>query len=157
MDKDKYYIPTIDEFCVGFEYEYKFRNEEWRNYVYDATQVLKSNYHFDDHGCALEAIEDDILNTYIRVKYLDKEDIESLGWSLDIKPMDNDTWLWLPDDLYYGINKEHCNFLLSYNIKDNHCIIRIDNYSTSKWDVQIFNGSIKNKHELKILMKQLGI
>src|SRR6056297_302162 len=76
MDKN-YYTPDIEEFHVGFEYEVRneLKKDSW------------NNYHFDNKFLPLFtslkdklSIKNEIENRNIRVKYLDKEDIEDLGF-----------------------------------------------------------------------------
>lgn len=69
--KDKYYTPSIEEFHVGFEFELKDPiTQIWVKFIFEEDKLwfIKSNIS--------------------RVKYLNKEDIESLGFELieeDIK------------------------------------------------------------------------
>lgn len=122
MEESKYYTPTIEEFYVGFEYEI-FRDtgsayDDW----YDTKETL------DIH---------DLLN-YIsqqsaRVKHLDKEDIESLGFTQEgqCSWINKNNWYieWMPGDTLDVFCVSDCRF----------------------------KGTIKNKSELKKLMQQLGI
>jgi len=67
---DKYYIPKIEEFHIGFEYEEQVDRDEWINIT--IAEV-----------CELEFIADDLEHNQglsIRVKYLDQVDLESLGF-----------------------------------------------------------------------------
>jgi hypothetical protein len=80
----------------------------------------------------------------VRVKYLDKIDLEELGWKE------------FPDTSYFDIKNDD---------GDNFQIHLHDNLDKGFWFIQIYNwnskiifeGRIKNKSELEILMKQLGI
>lgn len=82
--------------------------------------------------------EDTDYETEYRVKYLDEQDIKELGFES----------VWLEGNVQ-TFNKG--NIVISWWINSTH--IRI-NY-TSGW--QLFDGQIKNKSELRKLMKQLGI
>lgn len=131
--KDKYYTPTIEEFHVGFEYEWKRDNE-------GATPWTKSIMQFDTgpikDGDAWR------VNDY-RVKYLDLEDIESLDWKL-----------------YKQGNVNHFTFRLFENADIQ---MHISFGSPSKISFSTRSGlesmyfNIKNKSELKKLMIQLNI
>lgn len=132
MNKEKYYTPTIEEFHVGFEYEFLVNSVFLRD--------LKS---WEKCICytpnTLFAIIKDIIENVVsvRVKYLDKEDIESFGVKLDYK---SDT-----HDIY------KLNDIWIFLFKNN--IIRIN-----QGDEMIFrDGMIRNKSELKVLLKQLNI
>ena len=148
---DKYYTPEIEEFHIGFEYEYEDINESGSTTSWYKT-VIKENecYIIDQH---LKYSDD--LN--LRVKYLDKEDIESLGFISSnvidvlkeedefIKGFEKNTYI-----LYIQEDKK----LVIYNQKE----YDISNKITGNWTEEIlFKGLIKNKSELIKLLKQLGI
>ena len=66
MPVEKYYIPEIEEFHVGFEVEtMSSKTNDWVNYTITVDDCLGTW---------------DIFLTKTRIKYLDREDIESLGW-----------------------------------------------------------------------------
>lgn len=76
----------------------------------------------------------------VRVKYLDKDDIESFGFGDYIPPHEYDhTWT---------LN----NYVLQVWFNNTIPHIRIKNLH-----VMIFDGHIKNKSEFKKLLKQLNI
>lgn len=125
--ENKYYTPKIEEFCVGFEYEFKWKpiKGEWK---------ALENRHPED---LIESIEN-FYNKEYRVKYLDKKDIESLGF--EESHFSNNSKIWL--------------------YKDSVCIY----YNTESHEIQIsksiltlFRGIIKNKTEFKKLLIQLEI
>lgn len=62
-EEEKYYIPTIDEFFYGYKYEVLERN----NWIPQGF-----GQHYEPY--------DDIRDNKVRTKYLDKNDIISLGW-----------------------------------------------------------------------------
>ena len=133
-----YYTPEIEEFFVGFEYERRHElinhNKEW----FSGEQIhIKSN---------LSYIESEITNNRIRVKHLSKECIEELGFTE-----------------YNGVYKKG-NYCLDVLQKYN-CIqyegpeypVMIFSYKIALDYNCIFQGTIKNKSELKKLLKQLNI
>ena len=140
MKEDKkYYTPSIDEFYIGFGYEriheLKHYNDTWKS-----VEVTHKDNTF-------MRFVDDLQDNRLRIKYLDKEDIESLGW--DSSPDEPDEWYWSL--------RGNMDIQLYYDDKT-----RIATYDgigvTIYMDTSIlFNGYIKNKSELKKLMKQLGI
>ncbi len=74
----KYYIPIIEEFYTGFEYE-RMNGESW-----EESEFLES----DSYGTLARGYENEFEEIAIglrdvRVKYLDREDIESLGFEYD--------------------------------------------------------------------------
>ena len=71
---EKYYTPSIEEFRVGFEYEV---------YVPEKELWSKETFYLDaSHINLVKYVNIQTENTLkkVRVKYLDREDIESLGW-----------------------------------------------------------------------------
>lgn len=147
--ENKYYTPEIEEFHDGFEYEFK-------SGFFDGT--VKTKEQFDESEWKTDTFEGhDFAYLYralngrnaesglcgIRVKYLDREDIEGLGWEYD-----SDT--------------------SSGNISFNHPKKKIELIFFPKTRmVGFFKGRVasgfmgsmyvKNKSELKRLLKQLGI
>lgn len=131
----KYYTPELEEFHVGFEYEalVDYYKQEFEKFTIDDTDSLRSICSTWDRG----EVE------YWRVKYLDIEDIDSLGWKFE----------------------EECPAWISFNMSGEK---NLTLYKESK-KVEIlipdnplqyhysFAGTIKNKSELKKLLKQLGI
>jgi hypothetical protein len=97
--ENKYYTPKIEEFYVGFEFEFHgmttgglamldfskdIGNPEKivvskPDYKVWTKEVFTHKY-FDIYYRRLEDVEKLIEAGQIRVKYLDREDIESLGW-----------------------------------------------------------------------------
>lgn len=124
---ETHYTPTIDEFHVGFEYE-EYCDSGWDSgweprvfTIIDYATIENLLYHDED----------------IRVKYLDREDIKSLGWidydlSNDGRYKDiYEDWVLLTDNTIISLYKNG--------------------------DARFIDGIIKNKSELKKIMKQLGI
>ena len=66
MENNKYYVPEIEEFRVGFEYETTLYKDIWEPVVYDGEFPLSSGLIPDPNVC--------------RVKYLSTQDIEELGF-----------------------------------------------------------------------------
>ncbi len=128
--EDKYYTPEIEEFHIGFEYEIT-TGYEW---------VKKPFTHEDFNTFLYQHLDNAVKQEQVRVKYLDKEDIESLGFTY----FDNTAQ-------YMLINNSRLR------------IIPYDNPLTGRFkivhydDAVLFHGFIKNKSELKVLLKQLNI
>jgi len=126
----KYYTPTIDEFYVGFEFEVNKvlqlipdQIEEWKQTVFNQTDIISDTF---------------VKNT--RVKYLDREDIEGLGFKL----MNSSSTIG-----YHLVKDNDRIWLDTENIKGK-CVI-------AKGLEIVFKGIIKNKSKLKKLMKMLNI
>lgn len=144
--ENKYYTPTIEEFHVGFEYETKegfmdgtvkskddFYNAKWMPSLVSETSELA----YIDRSLSGKNTKNGLCG--VRVKILDREDIESLGW----KPRKDGAFLF---DF-----KDHELFL-------DENIIRISDMNPISYKYNSkFQGEIKNKSELHRLMKQLKI
>lgn len=132
--ENKYYTPTIDEIYVGFELEENLLDEGWNKVIFSLNSV--------DYSLLLNGNLD-----YYRVKYLDKEDIESLGWVYRHSEENS------PCICY---NKDNIDII--FNPRNNWVLITKGDSQTDwlNWKT-IYAGNIKNKSELKKLLKQLGI
>ena len=153
MEKEKFYTPEIEELHVGLEcqiHEYSDMNEEsFQDCILDNT-ILKNilelsivNKHHLDNW----------LEKTIRIKYLDKQDIMDIGFISNEK--DGDIYSIKKEIKYQGFG--YVNFKINFNPKreKNISIYFItDNSTDNKF---IFFGTVKNKTELIILLKQLGI
>jgi|AntDeeMinimDraft_6_1070357.scaffolds.fasta_scaffold01522_6 hypothetical protein len=133
----KYYTPEIEEFHVGFEVTYNHFNKR-------IIHVIKEDeLNYGDYQGVTDFYE--IIKNEPLVKYLDKKDIESLGFS------------------YY---KTHPGMEQMEFDKGEYELTYDPNFKGKQWlrinlegegDVTLFSGSIKNKSELKKLLKQLNI
>ena len=146
MEKE-YYGPKIEEFHVGFEYEYQDMLPHGGG-VYWVKGVLKSNDNIESIYESNDWYESP------RVKYLDKDDIESLGF--------NDKTKHLPSpSSFYKIDSNNVFQIQIYwdmlrRSREN--LIRIYKGELHNYPyTEIFRGNIKNKSELKVLLNQLGI
>ena len=156
--KDKYYTPEIEELYPGFEIRLCTEKEIKpfivssgliEGMVYDLTAVKGGViYNGKDRGKRMSDREVEWRNNHIKVKYLDQEDIESLGW---IYSSTRKEWeIWTKNrDLYYGIKEQH--------VDGKYDIFFIQTNKEIHIPTILFKGTIKNKSELKKLMKQLGI
>jgi hypothetical protein len=136
MKDSKYYTPEIEEFHVGFEYE---------------ELLLKTYPDMDPNSWVKKTITNGIgivnvycdlqIDEFIRVKYLDQEDIESLGFYHD------------EDNCYF--DGKFGDIGLFYSDGDGMVKIVVKPHSSNS--PVLFNGKIKNKSELKKVLKQVGI
>lgn len=155
METDKYYTPTIEEFHIGFEYEYKstfldgtvksktdYNNAQWikgiftlNNFMYIERALTNAN----NINC----------NCGIRIKYLDEIDILSLGFIFDEGTSKQ----------YSIINKDGETYSIDLNCLERTNSIRDGIGIIIYNDIieQLFIGYIKNKSELKLLLSQLNI
>jgi len=122
QEMDKYYTPTIEEFHVGFEYEFKEKSE-----------IFSFDKFPDSTSWNLSTVLD---NNFIRVKYLDREDIESFGFI---------------QDSYDSFSKGYVSLEL-----DEDQLVRIDERK-SEFNHRLFAGTIRNRSELKKILTQIGV
>lgn len=149
----KYYTPEIEEFHVGFECEFKnsMQSNKWEKEICDVDTVSIA-YNSFEH----EDYKGEFANIF-RVKYLDKEDIESLGFELIESDKSN----------YFGnlfsvtipckmgsLDTATYRLLLGQHSKVCLTIIESNSYGGNEQNMCL---TIKNKSELKKLLKQLGI
>lgn len=115
----KYYTPTPAEFGLDFEFQY-LRNEVWYNEVITF---------FEEAHEWVNSTSD------LRVKYLDREDIESLGFE-DVSDDPNTIKFRLDDIDIYTRNWKIFGITYHKNLS--------------------FNGTVKNKSEFKRILTQIG-
>ena len=131
-----YYTPSIEEFRVGFEYE-----EQYNKDVPFFPEVVEADQDDYPDYDLLSNLKWKCQEKEVRVKYLDKEDIESLGLTVEQKPI-------------ASFNKGDCW------IKDKNNTVLFDWFSEDFKENIEFNSvyfTVKNKSELKKLMQQLNI
>ncbi len=149
---EKYYTPTIDEFYVGYEYEYlstsyspiivdhtydsiEFSKEKldvWEKKVLD----LPKNYQPDG---VLEYLSDLLSNKQIRTKYLDREDIIDLGFKEKSCVTNEEIKYYIKDNIFLTQNED-----LTWSLNDGESI-------------SYCNGTFKSKNELKTILKFLNV
>lgn len=143
-EQSKYYTPSIEEFCVGLEYEAIPKEGKPVKCVFPKYPRAGIDWGTNN---VYEILERG-LNT--RVKYLDEEDIEELGWK-KCENYDREYGSLITYSIYNN-DEEYIAILSVYQDKK----IRIAG-GTNHPRFLFFYGIIKNKSELKRLMKQLGI
>lgn len=137
---EKYYTPEIEEFHIGFEYESaRLSNKDpWRKKVATITDIDEAE------ACLTHFPEEKI----IRVKYLDRDDIESLGWKEvlgGLSPIATSEEGVTSRRLY----EKQGYFLTKW---DNSLFVQI-----IKAEEYLFQGNVKNKSKLKDILKMVGI
>lgn len=157
--ENKYYQPEIEEFHVGFEYEsfetplspsfaFESKPAEWvKRKVLDINNSEykdKALYHVSINNRYEENVE---WNKNIRVKYLDEQDVLDLGFEYINNKRD-----LVKDNIrirtYIGEQFEVPNV----------CIYCVKNFRIfPKEELLIFKGKIKNKSELKKVLKQIEL
>jgi hypothetical protein len=170
----KYYRPDITEFHIGFEYEiYNDDDNVWEKKVFPNDFICTGT---DEEPDLVELFYSNLKEA--RVKYLDRGDVESLGFTKSLK----DQWVGWNDfyldhsgagrDYYLYTTFHFPRFVSNSNrVEDNlfkiilHRRYESDEDGTTVIEHQIkqgesevvFKGTINNKSELKRLLKQIGI
>lgn len=135
-----YYTPEIEEFHVGFECEGLITEHGFQGWseieIIDSKKLIELRLPWDR-------------NPYdeVRVKHLDQEDIESLGWS---KEKNNTYTIEKKEDGFNCYSKYTLTFTGRVNIQSEY-------FSSWGGNKENFSIRIKNKSELRKLMQQLGI
>lgn len=158
MNDKKYYTPTIEEFHVGFEFEIKcfYDGSEFEPFIQDNLEPPMIS-----HGSGFCPFEHALSEGHIRVKLLDREDIESLGLKFIGCELEEDRRT-CKFPIIYEVRKRDTDNIFDLgkaeitlvNISEN--IYNLTNYKLNPAR-KISGAFIKNKSELKRLMKQLGI
>ena len=149
---DGYYTPSIEEFHVGFEYEVFKPSEDnperkWKKITFYYGEVDRT-YNQTTMIINYPGLSKQPL---VRVKHLDREDIESLGW--EYVSHDNAN-----TDRWHDVHKKGDYQMISGGVNKGLVIkkVIIQPYDHTL-EVNLFQGTIKNKSELIKLLKQLGI
>ena len=133
--KDKYYTPKINEFHEGFVYESRFdKDSEWKKYQIETFYNMQS-------------ICDKVRSGDVRVKYLDREDIESLGFTLSEREeyKYNTMIIFTKDNYVLGLFPNNAVLIYSTDL-----LKRVSS-------TLCYNLIVKNKSELVKLLSQLNI
>jgi hypothetical protein len=139
-EQEKYYTPEITELYVGFECEMcepeyvgddKYERN-WRKITFEGFEAYRNRYEY-------------------RVKYLDRQDIEELGFELESEHHNDNhhgyVFFKYFSDIKYGLKIRY----IDNNIRD--VII----YYGEKEICFLFDGIIKNKSELKKILRMCGV
>jgi len=128
MEQD-YYIPTAEDFRVGFEFQFKHKTGKWKNYRFF------EKYSYD----SWKEVE-------VRVPYLTKEAIESEGWEYSFK---ND-----PDLIHFKrINSPHT---LIWSSKDKRISISIPSDFFRDYII-LYDGTCRCINDFRLIIKLLNI
>ena len=129
--ENKYYLPKIEELHIGFECEIDQseinKNFKWCEYVIGT----------DYENITIARAVSEVNKNGIRVKYLDRQDIESFGFKFE------------KDDEYAG----------EYYFSKENSIIGKFLTEDKKYNIEMFSTYfiVKNKSEFKKLLMQLDL
>lgn len=88
---NKYYIPELEEFHLGFRYEFQYKDDEdnWNEDSIEYDLLYDHDFH---------SVFEEVKDSRVRIKYLDRKDIEELGWTYRSLTKDGDL------EIYEGIS-----------------------------------------------------
>jgi len=158
----KYYTPELEEFHIGFEYDFLEQhgspNEKWVSKTLTEISDGEDDMYLGNTLHAIEKYERVYLRNAIRVKYLDEQDIKDLGWEVvgeSKSPFTDKIYTTFKITHEIGFNTGSDYYLVL--TENNRIEITVFEYSSYGGDKGNLFLTIKNKGELKKLMKQLGI
>ncbi len=133
--ENKYYTPSIEEFHVGFEYESEEdpRLGHWEKQVVNENTLLK---YFSDKS-----------DVEHRVKYLDREDIESYGFKF-VRETSKFSVFCLKTEA-----RSEYLFLTYYLDSRQILLLNGEDFNDN---ITYFDGIVKNKSEFKRILKQIS-
>lgn len=144
---NRYYTPSIEEFHIGFEYEY-MNGDRWEQGVIvpsDFSTYSRGDEHYENW---FEEIYTGLRD--VRVKYLSSKDLEETGWVFDGYP---NGWYVYKD---YQLIEHRGEYSVSSDPPYAYSITR-GNFPTPWEYTNIYKGPIKNISEYKRLMERLDI
>ena len=143
---DKYYTPTIEEFHIGFEYELFLDSADigfqWNKMDMDTSELLP-----------LSNIEELLERHKVRVKYLDIDDLNEIGFKhIGGKLLRDVGQLFVFNNGRYFVHVNYTRF-------SDRCVLKIETsvFENSVRTLVVHSIGIKNKSELLKLMAQLNI
>jgi len=148
-EESKYYIPSIEEFRIGFEFEVAKVSDDFIKTTKGGL-ILKWEKKIFKTSNTIIAIESFLNVGSIRVKYLDSEDLMNTGLGYDTSNPQSDG-----SYTYGSTNKKYtiCHYPKTHRIE----IMRHDYIGSDRKAETIFSGIIKNISELNVVLTQLEI
>ena len=157
-EENKYYVPEIGEFCAGFEFEDRYLDwgDTWSTWSKRTINNLINLGTFDRFIHKEFKSYENIKKYEFRVKYLNSQDIESLGFIKEKKEPTKFDFI-----LGTKFTLDNYNLYLSDDtgrtIITSNDLTRAYEYGIGSKEYTLFNGKIKNKSELKTVLKQIGV
>lgn len=136
-ENGKYYIPSIEEFHIGFEFEQNHSEYGWEKMIYNrlSTKTQLSYRH------PTSVLNSDLIGGFIRVRKLSHEDILLCGW-------EETKEIGAAKMYKYSSGSD----LVFFNSVPN----RVEVQREQPYDCN-FSGTLNNINELRTIMKQIGI
>ena len=149
--QNKYYTPDAADIYPGYEYEFNGNKVNYES----VGEWFKNIAGTEPEECSILdqwGLQDGkpsnwyIQQEWVRTKYLDREDIESLGWK-NVEILEEMGYIGCKADRKRGLYPETLT------------IISWPTYTKIKSNLGgiLFNGKIKSKNELRKIMQLVGI
>ena len=153
--EDRYYNPKIEELHIGFECEIDQseinKNFKWCEYVIGT----------DYENITIARAVSEVNKNGIRVKYLDRQDIESFGFKFDATRSKVDgNFVGSYENEKYYLDYSPYSYSGEFNSSVHLRVMKIKDIPITSYQSNyqfIYDGIIKNKSELKKLLIQLEI
>ncbi len=170
---EKYYTPTIDEFYIGYECEWKVNGREWSVkypdicYNWNKHKIEIEDFYSNDFDIEEHNINN---NTLIwRTKYLDDEDLNELGFTKIGKNIRYGYIDYVGDNSKIDLSKVGYYCYITFHkcrVDDEH-LIMFHRYNPTTRNIEEdlkefeseirFRGNIRCKNELKTILKFLNV
>ena len=136
MNNNEYFVPDIEDFYVGYEFEFEGIPKGWHKMIFSIENTLKTmQYNIEKLNC-------------IRVPYLTKEQIEAEGWReihdeeyIKQEPVEEDS----ASKIWWFNNNANTEYLSTFEFRHR-------GYNNVK-----FQGEIKSINEFRYICKLLKI
>ena len=153
--ESKFYTPKIEELHIGFECEIDQseinKNFKWCEYVIGT----------DYENITIARAVSEVNKNGIRVKYLDRQDIESFGFKFDATRSKVDgNFVGSYENEKYYLDYSPYSYSGEFNSSVHLRVMKIKDIPITSYQSNyqfIYDGIIKNKSELKKLLIQLEI
>jgi hypothetical protein len=175
IGESNYYTPDISELYPGFEFEfYEGLEDEVNNFQWRSAKIStrQSRLKYQPNSSDKEILEDILFDysyyldlpdtTRLRVKFLDKDDIISLGFICTESDENKDAGSFSYKFQFEDYTLLYCNWYTWSSNNPEESVLKED---INEWRlVRIKNGDrhvvsidVKNKSELSKLLKRLNI
>lgn len=146
--KGKYYTPEMEEFHHGFEYEIKLHDSKYYPRILGRDPILVPE---------LQQYEGELMklaHADVRVKFLDREDIEKILSDRD--KTHGEKWKPGRNSALWGefVMQDATSIIFSARLGK---VLIEKTFPDGRGKAVVFNGTIKNKSELKRVLKQVGV
>lgn len=154
IEVSKYYTPELEELHPGFECE-RLLSNNWEKYICGNSHSSRED-DLDPMITRSVLLQYESNKPWVRVKYLDKEDIEELGWLEQVwTSFTRSDRLWFELDNRWLIIFKDTHYI-SITVRDPAKELERTEFKFNEAK-PCYQGECLNKSELKFIMKKLKI